>query len=211
MPLFWILLSVLAAGLLYVLAVRRWMLAWGATPAELAKRLPGDTLLPDAPSACTRAITVNAPPERVWPWIAQIGQGKGGFYSYAWLENLCGCRIVNAAEIHPEWQDVQRGDAVRFHPKMAGLPVRVVERDRALVLGGDGIPEQHIPPTTWTFVLERADGNRTRLLIRWRSQTSRSLFDLVFNKYLLEPIHFTMERQMMLGIRRRAEAQIGVS
>lgn len=76
------------------------------------------------------------------------------------------------------------------------------------MLGGSGIPEQHIPPTTWAFVLERAEGGRTRLLIRWRSQTAHSLSDWVFNRYLLEPIHFTMERKMMLGIRRRAEAQV---
>lgn len=209
--LFWILLSVLVAVLLYALVVRRWLLAWGATPAELAERLPGDAFLPDAPSACTRGITINAPPERVWPWIAQIGQGKGGFYSYAWLENLFGCRIVNAVEIHPEWQDVQPGDVVRLAPKIPGLPVMVVEKDRALVLGGNTIPEHRIPATTWAFVLEPADGNRTRLLIRWRSQTSRSLYDLLFNKYLLEPIHFTMERKMLRGIRKRAEIQIGVS
>ena len=67
---------------------------------------------------------------------------------------------------------------------------------------------QHIPPTTWVFVLEPADRNQTRLLIRWRSQTPRSLHDLVFNKYLLEPIHVIMERKMMLGIRRRAETRI---
>jgi len=209
--LFWILLSVLAAGLLYVLVVRRWLLAWGATPAEVAEQLPGDAFLPDAPSTGTRAITINAPPERVWPWIAQIGQGKGGFYSYAWLENLFGCRIANAAEIHPEWQDVRPGDAVRLHQKMPGLPVRVMEKDRALVLGGNGIPEYRLPATTWAFVLKPADGNCTRLLIRWRSQTSRSLHDLLFNKYLLEPIHFTMERKMLLGIRKHAETQIGVS
>jgi len=144
----WLLLAALAAGLLYGFVVRRWLLAWGAAPAELGKRLPGDEILPDAPSACTRAITIHAP------------------------------------------------------------PVRAVARDRALVLGGDGIPAQHIPPTTWVFVLEPADRNQTRLLIRWRSQTPRSLHDLVFNKYLLEPIHFIMERKMMLGIRRRAETQI---
>ena len=210
-PWFWILLSVFALILLYALAIRRWLLRWGASAAELAKSLPGDAFLPEASSMCTRAIAIDAPPGRVWPWIAQMGQGRGGFYSYAWLENLFGCQIVNAAEIHPEWQDVRPGDAVRLAPKIPGLPVRAVEKDRALVLGGNAIPERRIPATTWAFVLEPADGNRTRLIVRWRSQTSRSLYDLVFNKYLLEPMHFTMERKMMLGIRRRAEAQIGVS
>lgn len=201
----------LTGGLLYALMLRPWLLAWGATPAELASLLPGDALLPDAPSTDTRAITIHAPPERVWPWIAQMGQGRGGFYSYAWLENLFGCRIVNAAEIHPEWQDVHAGDAVLLHPKMPGLPVATVEKGRLLVLGGSGIPERHIPPTTWAFVLKAAQGGGTRLLVRWRSQTPHSLYDLVCNKYLLEPVHFAMERKMLLGIRRRAESGKGVN
>jgi len=161
--LFWILLSVLAIGLLYALAIRRWLLRWGASPGEVAKNLPGDPFLPDASSTCTRAVTIDAPPERVWPWIAQMGQGRGGFYSYAWLEKLLGCQIVNAAEIHPEWQDLRLGDAVRLAPKTPGLPVRAVEKDRALVLGGHAIPEHRMPATTWAFVLEPADGNRTRI------------------------------------------------
>ena len=83
----------------------------------------------------------------------------------------------------------------------------IVERNHALVLGGIGIPENHIPPVSWAFVLEAVSGNATRLLIRWRSQTPKTVYDLIFNKYLLEPIHFTMERRMMLGIRERAEAR----
>lgn len=195
-------------GVVCALAFRRWCLAWGATPAEVAKSLPGDAFLPEVPSSATRAITVGAPPERVWPWIAQIGQGKGGFYSYAWLENLFGCQIVNAEQIHLEWQDVKTGDTVRLHPNMSGLPVILVEQNRALVLGVDGIPEHHMPPVTWAFVLEPAARNTTRLLIRWRSRTPRTLYDLTFNKYLLEPVHFMMERKMMLGIRRRAEPRL---
>jgi hypothetical protein len=166
----------LAAILVYALALRPWLLRWGATSDEVSKSLPGDPLVPQANSTATRAITINAPPERVWPWIVQIGQGRGGLYSYAWLENLVGCDIVNAETIHPEWQDLKAGDAVRLHPKMPGIPVTIVERNRALVLGGKGIPEQHIPLVSWAFVL-------------------------------LEPIHFTMERKMMLGIRKRAEAR----
>lgn len=195
------------AAAAYALALRPWFLRWGATAAELSKSLPGDVLVPQANSSATRAITINAPPERVWPWIVQIGQGRAGLYSYAWIENLVGCEIVNAETIHPEWQDLKPGDAVRLHPKMPGMPVTIVEKNHALVLGGTGVPEQHIPVVSWAFILEPASGNSTRLLIRWRSHTPSTVRDLVFNKYLLEPIHFAMERRMMLGIRDRANAR----
>ena len=199
-------LASLALVAVYAVAVRPWFLRWGATAEETTKTLPGDSVLPNAPSAATRAITIQAPPERVWPWLAQIGQGRGGFYSYAWLENLFGCQIVNADRIHPEWQDVKAGDGVRLHPKMPPIPVLIVEKNRALVLGS-AVGTGQVPPVTWAFILEEAPGHATRLLIRWRSQTPATLRDLVLNKYLLEPIHFTMERRMMLGLRSRAEAR----
>jgi hypothetical protein len=202
----WFLLVCAAALLIYAAALRPWFLHWGATAEEARMTLPGDSVLPTAPSSATRAITIHAPPERVWPWIAQAGQGRGGFYSYAWLENLFGCQIVNADRIHPEWQDIKPGDGVRLHPKAPAIPVLLVEKDRALVLGS-AAGTKGMPPVTWAFVLEKAPGNATRLVIRWRSQTPATLRDLVLNKYLLEPIHFTMERRMMLGIRERAESQ----
>ena len=174
--------------------------------AELSKSLPGDLLVLQANSTATRAITINAPPERVWAWLVQIGQGRGGFYSYTWLENLVGCEIVNAETIHPEWQDLKPGDALRLHPKIPALPVTIVDKSHALVLGGESVPEQHLPSVSWAFVLEPMPGNATRLLIRWRSRMPNTVVDLVFSKYLLEPIHFTMERRMMVGIRDRAEA-----
>src|ERR1017187_4231523 len=80
----------LAGAALYALALRPWFLGWGATAAEVSRSLPGDLPVPQANSTATRAITIQAPPERVWPWIVQIGQGRGGLYSYAWLENLVG-------------------------------------------------------------------------------------------------------------------------
>ena len=195
----------LAFVLFYALALRPWLLCWGATRAERTKALPGDGLVPAANSSATRAITIRTPPERVWPWIVQMGQGRGGFYSYTWIENLFGCHVVNAGEVHPEWQELRPGDSIRLHPQMPALPVAIVETNRALVLGGAAIPERHIPPVTWAFLLEPAAGTATRLLIRWRSRTPRTIRDLFFNKLLLEPIHFIMERKMMLGIRQRAQ------
>src|SRR5918994_7083921 len=88
------LLAILGALLpwAYALVVRPWHLRWGATEEGIAKPLPGDELVPNPAIESTRAITVNAPVEEVWPWLAQIGQDRGGFYSYEWLENLAGCR-----------------------------------------------------------------------------------------------------------------------
>jgi hypothetical protein len=197
----------IAAGSIYALALRPWFLRWGATVAETRRRLPGDDLVPQANSTATRALTIDAPPERVWPWIVQIGQGRGGFYSYAWLENVAGCGIVNAEAIHPEWQYLKPGDPVWLHPKMPGIPAAIVENNHVLVLGGQGVPQHHIPTVTWAFVVEPAPADATRLLVRWRSHTRNTIFDLLFNKYLLEPIHFIMERRMMLGIRERSESR----
>jgi hypothetical protein len=95
----------------------------------------------------TRAITVRAPASGVWPWIAQLGQGRGGFYSYDFLENLAGCDVHSADRIVPEWQDVMAGDQVRLAPQ-ANLAVAYLERGRSLVLRG-GIPIGNTaPPTT---------------------------------------------------------------
>jgi hypothetical protein len=130
-----VLIVCLCLFLLYAAVLRPWFLRWGASAAETRKPLAGDAVLPNAPSAATRAITIHVPPDRVWPWIAQIGQGRAEFYSYAWLENLFGCQIVNADRVHPEWQDVKPGDTVRMHPKIPAIPMVTVEKNSALVLG----------------------------------------------------------------------------
>src|SRR5947209_19113016 len=91
------------------------MMHWGATDEERLKRVPCDELVPDPITTSTRAITVNTPVEVVWPWLAQIGQDRGGFYSYDWLENLAGCKMDNADRIHPEWQQRAIGEVVKLH------------------------------------------------------------------------------------------------
>ena len=110
--------------------------------------LPGDDLIANPDLTATRAITVHTSAEQVWPWIAQLGQGRGGFYSYDALENLAGCDIHSADQVVPEWQDITVGDQVKLHPEV-GWPSLLVEPGRALVLRG-GVPDgaQRRPPTT---------------------------------------------------------------
>ena len=196
-------LAAAGAGALaaYVLAVRPWHVRWGATDEEVGERLPGDELVPHSNVEATHAITVDAPVAEVWPWLVQIGQDKGGFYSYAWLENLVGCRLRNADRILPEYQQLQVGDAVRLHPQAPPLPVLICEPPRALVLGSN-----MDTPGTWGFYLKELDGGRTRLVIRGRGEWAPGLLNWLLAHAVFEPAHFIMERKMLLGIKSRAES-----
>jgi hypothetical protein len=105
----------LAVGCIVVAVVplvRSWQMSWGATREEAAGALPGDAILPGADLTATRAVTIGAAADRVWPWIAQLGQGRGGLYSYDWLENLIGCDIHSSDRVVPQWQQVEVGDQV---------------------------------------------------------------------------------------------------
>jgi hypothetical protein len=152
----------------------------------------------------TRAITVHAPADQVWPWIAQLGQGRGGFYSYDVLENLVGCDIHSADRVVAEWQDLKAGDQVKLAPEV-GLGVSVVEPGRALVLRG-GVPMGEVPPPydfTWAFVLRQQPDGTTRLVVRERYGYTRRWAPL-----LVEPVAvvaFVMSQRMLRGIRDRAQ------
>lgn len=199
-----VLLATAGAVAAYATVVRPWHLRWGTEPGEATAALPGDELLPHADLVATRAIGIRAPGAAVWPWIAQMGQDRGGFYSYDILENLVGCEIRSADRIVPAWQGVAVGDPFRLHPEVA-LRVARVDPGRALVVTG-GVPMGDAAPPydfTWTFVLrERPDGT-TRLLVRERYRSTRRWAPL-----LLEPVElvsFAMTRKMLRGIRDRAE------
>jgi hypothetical protein len=140
----------------------------------------------------------------VWPWIAQLGQGRGGFYSYDFLENLVGCDIHSADRIESEWQDVGVGDQVRLAPKV-GLAVAFLERGRSLVLRG-GIPVGNTAPPydfTWAFVLRDEPDGTTRLLVRERYAYTRSWAWLLVEP--AEAVSFVMSRKMLRGLRNRTE------
>ena len=194
-------IAVAAAG---VLLARHWQLRWGATAQELAGPLPGDELIAEPDLTATRALTVRAPAARVWPWIAQLGQGRGGLYSYDFLENLIGCNIHSADRVVPEWQDIKPGDQVRLHPDVA-LAVAAVDPGRSLVLRG-GVPVGNAPPPfdfTWAFALQPGPDGTTRLIAHERYAYARR-----WARFIVEPVEmidFVMTQKMLRGIRSRAE------
>jgi hypothetical protein len=180
-----------ATSALYALVIRPWHLRWGAEPGDEERELPGDELLPEDGNQILHAVTIDAPVEEVWPWLAQLGQDRGGFYSYEWLENLAGCHMENADRVHPQWQHRELGETVYLHPA-GGLRVSVFEPGRALGLEGWG-----------TFALEPLGRDRTRLIAR--GGVPRGVGAVAYG-LLMEIPHFLMERRMLLGIKQRVEA-----
>ena len=183
--------------------VRPWMYRWGAGPDECVAALPGDDLVtPDAPRT-TRAITIGAPPEHVWPWLAQIGEDRGGFYSYDLLERMVGADIHNADVIHPEWQRLRTGDRVwlarRYGERGSQLVAEVAPGAHLVLVSDDDYDRQArgLPAWgAWSFHL-RPHRSGTRLLVRGSGGlVGHAGFDVA---------HFIMEQKMMRGIRRRAE------
>lgn len=198
----------IAALMLSAPLARLWYNRWGITPQEAARPLPGDALAPHPRLAYTRAITLQAPAERIWPWLVQMGQGRGGLYSYDGLENLIGCEIHSADRLLPEHQELNPGDQVLFGPaekKFPGQVVVEIQPGKAIVMVGlDPLTRQPVPSATWTFYLdEQADGS-TRLLVRGRNAYQPNLSNhLIW--HMIEPIVFVMERRMLLGIKARVE------
>ncbi len=192
--------------------LRGWMRSWGAAPDEARRALPGDELTPHPQIRFTRAITIDAPPGAVWPWIVQQGQGRGGLYSYDALENLIGCDIHSTDRILPDMQNIQPGDAVRLGPE--GYPcfyVREVVPERTLVLFSDPGTEPDAtapePPalSSWVFHLEEQASGSTRLLVRGATQWEPS-FAANLMWQLSDVLGFVMGRRQMRGIKARAEA-----
>ncbi len=183
----------------YLLFFRSRCLNWGASADEVAAKLPGDELLADAGLVTTRAITIHAPAGAIWPWLVQMGSGRGGAYSYDWIENLLGLNMHSAADILPEYQDIKAGDELPLGGRGPVMRVEVADPPRALAVRS---ADQN---WAWIFAL-LPEGDSTRLISRNRiaakalAPASR-LFYLLF----MEPGSLVMERKMLLGIKRRAE------
>jgi hypothetical protein len=211
-----------AAGAVVWAALRPRALAWGATCDEVVRLLPGDDLVANPLYVTTRAITVKAPAGAVWPWLVQLGQNRGGFYTYDVLENLLGLDIHSADSICPEWQDLHAGeDYVTLDPdEYMKMTIAVLEPGRAFVLrsGAPGEPPQ-APGSffkgelawSWGFYLEPLDEGTTRLIIRSRAAWADTLAARLAKPLVLEPVHFLMEERMLRGIRERAQLAAGLT
>jgi hypothetical protein len=189
--------------------LRPWLYGWGATVEETYGRLPGDQLVAPGKLCSTRAITVAAKPEQVWPWLAQIGENRGGFYSYSLLERAAGAQISNADHIHPEWQRLDVGDTVWLAHRYGSTASEVVAEivpDSHLILVSQPdykrLQRGQLARGSWGFHLSPQVGG-TRLIVRstggW---IGNPVFDLV---------HFLMERKMLRGIASRAATVVSLS
>jgi len=194
--------------------------SWGATDVEISRSLPGDELVPQNKWGYTHAITIRASAAEIWPWLVQIGQGRGGFYSYEFLENLIGCNIHNADRIIPEFQHLDVGDEIRHHQKFHPYKVVEVKPEKVIVLhdgdnrkpdsadGDDDFIAGKYTNAMYIWLLDDIGNGYTRLIARGRYDYRGLRNVLTSNRFLLEPIAFTTSRKMLLGIKKRAEVAV---
>ena len=184
-----------------------WLDHWGATPEEQQRRLPGDLLVQHVRAQHTMAITIDATPEEVWPWIVQMGVDRAGLYSYLFIENtLMRLGVINAERIHPEWQDLKVGDHIWFthtgyEPRLGPVVARL-DPHEALVLRFGEVGQ--LITGSWQFVLSPTADGGTRFLLRFRSSADVA-FPYSLPDRILMPGYLVMSRRMLLGIKDRAE------
>ncbi|MDI6098716.1 SRPBCC family protein [Actinoplanes sp. NEAU-A12] len=178
---------------------RHWYLTYGATGEETALTLPGDDLLPDPDIQSTRAITIAAPPSAVWPWLVQMGGGRGGAYTYDWIENLLALDVHSADDILPQFQHLAVGDVLPLRPKGPGMRVEICDPERTIAFRStDG---------TWVWILHLTTRwlkarliSRNRILVPGATWPRR-----LVGRAVMEPGSLIMERRMLLGIKQRAQ------
>lgn len=195
-------LVILSIAALYWFPVRRWLGRWGATRDEQTRVMAGDSILPNPTHSATHAVTVDAPPEALWPWLVQMGYQRGGLYSYDWLDRLFGFLDRPSADrLLPEFQRLAVGDTIRLGPREA-LTVATIDPPRALVLSYNA----HDFEWVWQFGLDPLDSGRTRLVSRGTERFAKSAATWLFMR-VMEPAAFVMTRRMLLGLKERAEAE----
>jgi len=212
---------ILLLALIYLAILRPRSHRRGATQAELAQAMPGDDLVPESRVGYTQAITINAPPSEVWPWLVQIGYKRAGWYTYDWVYKLMGADDFfggnrSANRIIPELQEVQVGDQIKIF-EQAPFTVMAAEPDRALVLLArvdldtnkyfelDQRPDKFLN-NSWSYLLQAQEGNKTRLIVRWRGDYSSGLGNALGLGIPTEAGALIMQPKMLKGIKSRAES-----
>jgi hypothetical protein len=175
----------------FYLVYRPWQLSWGATADEVTRPMVGDGLVRNPTFNATRAVTINAPAERIWPWIVQIGYKKAGFYSWDILDND---GIPSAERIIPAYQNLEIGDLVPLDEEIDAVVVDMEPNEWLLLVF------QSDSTVTWAWALYKIDADRTRLVtrLRWRASS-------VVSQFVLDAFEIIMMRKHLLGIKRRAE------
>jgi hypothetical protein len=207
------------APVFYASWIRPRMRSWGATQAETTRTFPGDELIPDPNVGATMGTTLPARPEKVWPWLVQMGGGRGGWYSWDWVDNK---GEPSADRIVPEWQDLEVGQHIQRPPKSPTnwWTVVILEPNRTLVLQSsyDLFGQSFDPRTgpvpwastegTWGFYLNEAPKGRTRLVVRTRSRSRPPLLTRPLGLLVGEPVHFIMQTRQFHNLRTRTAADL---
>lgn len=199
--------------------LRPWYRRWGATDAEVQRRLPGDEFVPRPKSEITLAITIEAPADQVWPWFVQVGCQRAGWYTYDLLDNA---GIPSADRIIPEFQHLKVGDVVKAVPDGSfGFPVAAITPGKALVLAGTmntrtGQAGDPNDPTLegyfsgdQAFIVDALDDKTARLIFRMRMDWDAGPLNTLIYRGIVEPVSFVMGRRMLQNIRHRAQAMTG--
>jgi hypothetical protein len=204
------------ATVAHALLVRPRMLRWGATPDEVRGRFPGADIIPDAKRGSTMAVTIDAPPSAVWPWLAQMGYGRAGWYSWDRLDHF---GKPSARRIHPEWQSLSVGQRLPATPDgRYWFDVAAVEPERFLALrvltsgrrqlDSAGPRPRSFTDSLWAFQLEELPGGRTRLIASVDGVSRPRLLAAVLGFLFWEPAHFVMQTRQFTNLKRRAEGAL---
>ena len=208
--------------LFYLVVLRPRSHRWGATSEEVQRSLPGDELVPNVKVGFTQAITINVPPEEVWPWLIQIGYQRGGWYTYDWFYKLMGGADFydgdrSADRIIPELQDVKVGDQIKIF-EQGPFDIVALEPNKLLVLLArvdwdtgesfeitDKMPGNYLN-NSWVYALQEVGGNSTRVIVRWRGDYSPGLGNALGLGIPTEAGALVMQPKMLKGLKARAEA-----
>jgi proline iminopeptidase len=209
-------LLALSAGF-YAIAVRPWILRWGASDEEVKRPYPGADLIPGGQRGATMAMTIDAPPSQVWPWLVQMGCDRAGWYSWDRLDNG---GAPSTQRIHPEWQNLAVGDHLASTPSgRVWFEVAALDPERFLGLRAsinlhDGRPFDPAGPRPslyfdglWGFQLTELPGGRTRLVVSGYASAPPRLLQRIADVLFWEPAHWVMQRRQFANLKRRSEGQ----